>query len=429
MKKILLALVWLCAIHLTNAQTHIEISFIKGNHQEVLAATAGLSSTDDFYWHAQALAKLGSLAQATKVLEKGLQDSIHAAQLEPLLAQFYYQSGMYHKALPLLYKHSKRTELFPMLLSVLEFSDRYAEAIALNKTKLMTDSLNADTWKKLGNQYYAVQLFDSAQLAYKHALQLNPQDLATAYLQANLLIKTKQYAEAIEICDQMLTIDSVNIKFTNAKALALFKNKSYARAGKYFDKSLQLGDSSRFVLRHLGISKVISGLYYEGIDHLSIALKGDSTDVEANFFMGKAYSFTDTCEKGLYYLNIADSLMKPNASVLANIWIEKHHIYSSLGQHQNSVRCIEEAYKLSPAPEYLYHMANYYQYEMGNSEKALLNYERFIKSLDAITPPNTVHSDTAMAITPQGGTINMRQTAEKNIRALREELFFQNNLK
>jgi tetratricopeptide (TPR) repeat protein len=433
MKKIVSVIILFIAINGLKAQTAIELDFLKGNYHEVITATSGLSNADDYYWQAQALVKLGHNTQAILLLENGAQkfghDSIASNLLQPLLAQVFHQAGMYHKALPLLYKFAHRPEIFPMLISVLEFSNRYSEAIVLTKEKLATDSLNADWWKKLGNQYYAVQQSDSAQYALDRALQLNPFDQSTAYLQISLLVKTKQYKDAVVLSNQILAIDSLNIKFINAKGLALFKNKNYVAAARCFSRSLELGDTSRFVRRHLGISQVIAGLYYDGIEHLSNVLIEENNDVEANFFMGKAYAFTDSCENGFFYLNKADSLMQPNAASLASIWMVKHDIYNSSGQHNMAIYCYEEAYKLTPLPEYLYYIANYYQYEMLNSEKALYHYERFLKALHVDPSDTTQLSDTAMVITPQGGTINMRKTAEMNIRSLKEELFFQNRLK
>jgi tetratricopeptide (TPR) repeat protein len=331
-----------------------------------------------------------------------------------------FNRGQYQVALPTLKKYAHLPHLLPLLLSVLEFNNNYLEAISYLNNQLAVDSLNANLWARLGSNYFQTDKSDSAVFAFTKALSINPLDQITANKLANLYVKLKEYKLAIDLCDTMLQSDSLNRKFILTKGLANFKFKKYLESEKCFSFLAAQGDTSFFVMRHLGISQLNIGDNYAAIEQLEKANAIVDKDVEVNFCLAKAYAATDTPGTGLFYIDRADSLMQPNAAFMAALYMEKSSIYEQLGDYNSAIECIKTAYDYNPKPEYLFFMASTYQYQLNNDKKALDYYTKFLDKL----PPLLVADTSSMAITPQGGTLNMRKMAERNATAIKEELFF-----
>jgi tetratricopeptide (TPR) repeat protein len=116
-------------------------------------------------------------------------------------------------------------------------------------------------------------------------------------------------------------------------------------------------------------------------------------------------------------------LLKPDPNILSALYSEKQSIYSSIDKYQEALYCYQKAYEYNPKPEYVFYIASLYQNKLNNLDSALTNYERFLYLL-----PQKVLADTNNTRKDQM-TITLRSVAESNIVKIKEDLFFNGNLK
>jgi tetratricopeptide (TPR) repeat protein len=307
-------------------------------------------------------------------------------------------------------------------VNILGFEREYKLAIDLLKERIKTDSLNIAYLSLLGDYYYQIDSLESSIKVLEKQIDINPNNQVILNKIANLYVKKKDYDKAIQICDIALKNDTLNKKFLRIKGLAGFKNEDYDLARNCFKILLAEHDSGKFVLKHLGVSEFRNSLFKESREHLLLAYQVDSNDFETNYFLGNAFLNSQNPEIGLFYLDRADSLLQPNPIVLSTIYYDKKSIYSTIGNYNEALRCYEKAYNYHPKPEYVFYIASLYQHELDNKKKALEYYERFIGLLPP--KPASEHKFDEKQI-----VISLRKAAETNINQLKEELFFEGELK
>ncbi len=405
----------------STCQNNYEILYLKGDYKQILQNTQKFTTSDDYYWHALILKKQGKTLDATEVLEAGIGQYMGNKELEIMLGNLYFETGQLPKAKPYLLKYKDNPEVFMSLVKTLEFEGQYATALELLIGKITHDSLNIQYLTHLGDNYYQVDSLDQAVNFYTKVLSLNCHDQLIAAKLANLYHKNKRYKESIETCDIILKNDSTNTKFIKIKGMSAFNMSDFNTAQTCFKYLLNQGDSTEFVLKHLGICEFKNRSYDISREHLLLAFASDSNDFETCYFLGNAFLNSPTPERGLYFFDRADSLLQPDPVVMSLVYYDKHSIYSTLGRHLEALHCYEMAYQYNPKPEYLFYIASLYQNQLKDSKKALIYYEKFLQSL----PPKL---ELDYKFEEKQIIISLRKVAEDNIKLLKEELFFNGKL-
>jgi tetratricopeptide (TPR) repeat protein len=403
-------------------QLNYELLYLERNYDGIIEEASQQDGEDDFYWHALALNVKGETLLSSKILEKGI--SVHSdnQKLEFLLANLYYESGNFVKALPLLEKYSSSLEAFIRYIEILEFQNRYSEAIGLLENRLDSDSLNLSLLIHLGDNYYQLDSNKIALRYYKIVSSINPDDQATANKLASILVKEKEYEQAILVCDEILSKDSLNRKFIRIKGSASFSNQDFKTSNMCFGRLYEIGDSSLFVLKHLGLGEIEEYLFAESRKHLLGAYKKDPNIHEVCFALGRGFFNSRTPEKGMMYLDRLDSLLQPDTAVLIAIILEKQTGYSILKEYDKALGCFQQANAFDPQPKYLFFMASIYQHRLNDPQKALDLYTEFLEVL----PPSPKLSDSPDLEGQK--VITLRSAAEHMITELKEELFFEGKL-
>ena len=416
-KAIIISLsILICGI--ASGQQEYELLFLQGEFEQILQKSSALNSPEDYYWNGMILNKLGKTAEAIRILENGLERYEEDRQIELLVSDLYFSNGQFPKAKPLLVKHQDLPGKFVQLIEILEFERNYTEVIRLLDEKLMEDSLNTRYLIHMGDNYFQQDSLKKATRYFEKAFQINPEDQETAKKLANIHLKMKQYERTLEICDQILENDSTNKAFIRIKGMASFNLDDYETARDCFLYLLLKGDSSYFILKHLGISELNNMQWHIGRDHLLQAFRLDSNDFETCFFLGRSFLNSPTQETGLHYLDRADSLLRPDPKVRAALYIEKQSIYAVMNRYDKALECYMAAYKLNPRAEYLFYTASVYEYGLKDKRKALEYYELFL----SVLPPKTV----SVQQQEKGQiTVSLRKAAETAIARIKEELFFE----
>ncbi len=403
-------------------QLNYELLYLERNYDVIIEEASQKDGVDDYYWHALALNDRGEKLLSSKVLEEGV--AIHSGnqKLEFLLANLYFESGNFIKALPLLEKYSSSHEVFIRYIEILEFQNSYNEAIDLLENRLGYDSLTLSLLIHLGDNYYQLDSNKIAMRYYKKVYSINPDDQATANKLASILVKEKEYKKAIVVCDEILSNDSLNRKFIRIKGSASFSSQDFTTSNACFGHLYEMGDSSLFVLKHLGLGEIEEYLFAESRKHLLGAYEKDPNIHEVCFALGRGFFNSRTPEKGMMYLDRLDSLLQPDTSVLIAVILEKQTGYSILKEYDKALSCFLQANALDPQPKYLFFMASIYQHRLDDPQKALDLYTEFLEVL----PPSPELSDSPDLEGQR--VITLRSAAETMITELKEELFFEGKL-
>ena len=387
-------------------------------HKAKTNTKADEATANDYYWYAIALNETGNIQECISILNNGLQDFPDNSEMNHLLAGIYFKNGNYAKAMPILEKYQKDTESRIKRAKIYEFRDNYPKAITIFRKLYRADTANIMYLKHLGNDYYKTDSVAKAISFFRKVLHYNQHDQPVAYKLSRIYLKSGEHKKALEICKPILKNDSTNLKFLNQAGYVYYKWKKYSSASDIFSKALSLGDSSAFVFKHLGISEIASRSFKKGRNHLLKAYKRDSTDFKTCFFLGRAYLSSMYKEKGLYYLEKADSILQPSPSVLAMVHQEKASIYSELKQYNSALQMHEKSYRLTQNPKYLFHIASLYQNRKDDKQKALNYYRKFLEQLPE-------KQDSEDKKNKKGINISLKKVAKKNVKTLKEDLFFE----
>jgi tetratricopeptide (TPR) repeat protein len=275
----------------------------------------------------------------------------------------------------------------------------------------------------LGDNYYQVDSIELAIREFLKILNINPNDQLNTVKLARLLIQNKNYTKAIEICDTGLKSDSTNKKLIKLKGIASYNKSDFQTSESCFKYLYENGDSTSFILKHLGISEFENSSFKTSKEHLLQAFQLDSNNFEVCYMLGRCYLNSTDPARGLYFFERVDSLLQPDPKILSALNSEKQSIYSTIEDYEKALACYQKAYEYNPKPEYIFYIASLYQNKLNNPKKAFENYERFLSLLPEKT--NTPSSDD---IDENQMTISLKSVAERNMIKIKEELFFKEEL-
>lgn len=423
MKKISLPLLLIlsCFILNSQAQSQYELLYLTGDFNQILEKSAVLADSGDYYWNALALNNKGDVLEAIKTLEAGLEKYTMNKQLEQLYLDLLFKTGQYAKSKPLMLKYMASPAIFMKLIRTYEFESDYTAAIHLLEERIHTDSLNLEYLSRLGDNYLQVERDLSAREIFTKVVKLNPGDISALAKLANIYLRTQVYSQAIYLCNKALQRDPENRTVIKIKGLAAFRQGDTEIAEDCFSYLLEQGDSSIVILKHLGISEVKNFADNRSYEHLLLAYKQDTTDHEVCYFLGRSCINNGIPDVGIYYLDLADTLLQPKPGIEAVIIAGKASAYTAMKEYEKAMACYEKAYKIKPNPEYLFFMASLNQHRLKNKKRALSYYQLFIDSLESVEVQKS-------GIRTSTHTISLKRTAELNIERLKEEMFFTGEL-
>lgn len=299
------------------AQNRYEILYLKGEYSKIEILSNHFGDANDYYWNAMALDKNGKILKAIDVLQIGLEKYPNNELLEKLFIDLLYGTGQYSRVKPLLSKYLDYSEYFLKYIKVLEFEENYQDAIKKLKDKLQNDSLNIRYLSLLGDYYLQTDSIEASIKIFDRLIKINPNDQISMYKLAKLYIKKKAYVDAIDLANRVLLNDTENKKFLKIKGIAGFNINDFNMSAICFQLLLNQGDSSKFILKNLGVSQYKEDHFKEAQKKLYLAFKCDSSDYEVNIFLGNALANSNKPNDGLYYLNRADSLIQTNPIILS----------------------------------------------------------------------------------------------------------------
>ena len=286
----LLIIAYICLrVICINAQSNYDLWFVKEKFDSIKIYSSALSSQEDYYWNSYLIDRSGNPIEALTVIENAFTKFPGNSGLEKLKANIAFNSGQYPLCKDLLMKYSSEPEYYLKYIRLLEFENDHRAAIESLEERFITDSLNLEFLTRLGDNYYQIDSLESAKRTYQKILSLNPNDQSTAFKLINILLKQKEYYNALTLCNNALSQDSANRRFIRQKGIASFNLSIFETSEKCFNNLLIHGDSGVFILKHLGISEFNNNSFKKARQHLLLAYSQEPDDFETCFFIGRSY--------------------------------------------------------------------------------------------------------------------------------------------
>jgi len=404
------------------SQEHLSDLYYSGSYQEVIGTTkaritSGDTTFNTFYLKALSEAQLGQNPQAIQTLDRALMLHPGDSRLLRMQAGQFFEAGDYLQARQgyqnLVLQDSTDVSSWMKLAEIASFRQTYDQAIEALNQVLVLDSMNLSSLMMMGDILNRHNN-SGAVVYYARAYRLYPENQKAAYALANMHIQSREARKAIPICEQMLEIDSSNIKFCKLLGYAHYKLGAPGKAVQWFDYAVALGDSTVFTLKFKGISHYLRTDFGAAIGALEDAVKKDSLDAELHFFLGASLSTIAEMETAMYHLNKSLDLMKPDPSVVSRIYSEQGNIKRLEMKYEEAYSYYEKAWiSDSTNAISLYYMASILDNSLHLSKEALVDYQRYIEALDQL-PEKTEY----------GQGVSIRAIVEDRIITLKEELFF-----
>jgi tetratricopeptide (TPR) repeat protein len=277
------------------------------------------------------------------------------------------------------------------------------------------DTLNYFAIKRLAVGYNKVNQNDTSILFFRRAININPSDANNITNLCNILITKDKYQEGIDLSENYRLIDSTNAKVNSVNAYLYLLNKQYDTAVVKFNKCIAFGDSSRFVLKNLGVSYFKKESFDTAKFWLEKAYLLDTTDIVNLQFLGLSCSQSYYKKLGIFYLEKAleqyDPMLKDYATIYRNL-VEAYRGWS-LSPCEKTLEVSLKAYELNPKDSLLaLFIGSGYDSCKKDYRKAIEYYKIFLQS----KPPDKDQDDLKSAI------FAIYSNIENRIKVLRDYL-------
>lgn len=227
----------------------------------------------------------------------------------------------------------------------------------------------------LGNYLHAINSYDNA-------IAFNRQNLDIVVKYVKLLIQLKVPTEDIMAeADSALRIDSLYIPLLKLKGKLFADQKKYKKSLEIFTKVHELGDSSFFTLKYLGINKYSTGLYYQSIPDFEKAFERDSSDSFMNFVYSSSLFQIGDRKVAMKVLDYTERMLMPDSSLIAVIYDLKGDIFNDNRDYKLAIESYGKAQGYSKGKEdFLFKIGKSY-YEAKDYAAALPYFEDYVTKL------------------------------------------------
>jgi len=378
-RKTLLGLLIILLIPNLYAHDH-EVLFIQQQYDDIIKECTPPQKNSDYYWAAQAYKAKGEQLSALKILES-CPDTAAVSDIEALKAEIYYSLGRYSLAENYYSLTSENDASFYKLMQVYENKGNYLKCIGSITNRIDSTSTNTALLAILANSYYRSNAKIMAQNTYQRLYDIDPKNTAIAYKLAVLMMNTMkagQIKQAANLANEVLEAEPNNMRFIRVRARAYYLLEEYREAMQDYETLYKKGYQDEVTCQRLGMCEYKLHFFREASQHFTDALLQNVNSMHSNLYLGMCYQNLGECNKSLYYLAQADSLMQPTDEHLATLCWERQWCYIKQQQYHKADSCLHAMLKYSDDILNYYHIATNYDKNLKDKNKAITYYQLFI---------------------------------------------------
>jgi tetratricopeptide (TPR) repeat protein len=264
-------------------------------------------------------------------------------------------------------------------------SKLFEKAYNLYKDITQSDTTNSYFLKQLG---LCAMNLDSAEQSihyFKRAQRFNDKDLNTYIHLYNLYFKGENFDSALTEVNRGLVLYPENLLLRKAKAELLFKTLDYLEAIELYQGLLTTGDSSINCYKKLGMCYYYTANYSSALLALGIAFNKDSTDVLVSYYYGLTHKKINNFEKAIKLINNALEHIIPD--YLPDLYEDLAESYDKAKKFPEAIRAYKKVLELDENSILaLFFLASLYERYYADAKVALDYYTRFVDRTDNLYP-------------------------------------------
>lgn len=376
----------------------IDLMLIRGNYEKVIDTCKQILTYDTF--NPDVYYKMGIAYQNLLEDELSLTCFDRAANLNPdnkdysfMLAKGYYGKGKYNLAGPLFVKLCSADSLnwlySSYLTGIYMQSERYDDAINIYKRFLKKDSANCSYIDRLAFATLKKKDYEYATELFNKSLSINNKNISAIKNLAYLYSVAKQADTAVYLLTKGIEIDSADMDLYARRAQINYSRNYTRRALNDYLVILSSGDSSVIYLKRAGIGYSYNLQPRIAIKYLLAAYKKDSSDYETCSFLGQCYYNMKEMKTSVKYYNRVVKILTPITTQMGYSYVLLAESQSGNEMYEEAIANYLKAQGIREDPNYDMEIANLYDEKLGNSEKAIYHYQKF---LDGIKIPKAYYS-------------------------------------
>ena len=271
---------------------------------------------------------------------------------------------------------------FSLQLANLYYSEEdYRQALQVLIPLYLSDSSSFYIARQLGNCYNELKRSDSAIRFYRRALRISPYDSYVTGKMVNVYIRESNIAMALYWTQFYLAQDSANIPILKQSGYCYYLLIDFKASAKQFIACMQMGDSSKFTMKYLGLSYYKQEKYDTAAPFFRKAFDADTTDAEVCFYYGVSAYRSLAVDTGLVYLGRTLRLLLPSGKFLSTLYSELADANTSKGNADTAVVLLKKALEANPENNTLrFKIAYQYDFHLRMPHEGLPYYREFLKN-------------------------------------------------
>jgi tetratricopeptide (TPR) repeat protein len=396
MKKNLILLILLQVINLSlfsqqkTDYNQLDLLLINGDYNQVVSDCSDLIKKDSL--NPELYFKLGLAYQSLMLNDKSFEAYQQAVQLAPdskkynlSLAKIFYNIGKTKLAQPIFENLCKQDTLnwvYSYFLSDIYMQKGlYADALKIYKKFYALDTLNTLYLDKVAFCNLRMDSLDKSIELFEKSKLLNSKNTSTYKNLSYLYSRKNMIDTAIYQLNKGIEIDSTDIDIYSRRGDIYYSQNWHFRARPDYFRVLASGDSSKVVLKKLGIGFAYNSQPTDAINFLLLSYQKDSSDFETTSYIGQSYYKLKQYKKSIKYYNRVLKLLSTISRQIDYTNILLADSYKDSGQYNEAINYYSKSIDFKYSARMCLVIANIYDEKLKNYEKAISYYQLFFNNL------------------------------------------------
>jgi len=258
----------------------------------------------------------------------------------------------------------------------------YGNAAPIYKRFYQTDTTNNTYIDKHAFCHLRMENYDTAIILYERSIKLNNRNISALKNLSYLYLKMGKVDTAIYQLNMGLKYDSTDIDLYSRRADIYYSQNHHFRSRPDYLRILASGDSSKLVLKRIGIGLAYNNQPIDAIKYLLAAFQKDSSDFEISSYLGQTYYKLKFYKKSIRYYNRVLKLLEPVSKQIDYTNVLLADTYRDSSMYDEAIRYYSKSLNSKYTARICMTIANIYDEDLKNYDKAISYYQLFLNNLE-----------------------------------------------
>jgi tetratricopeptide (TPR) repeat protein len=375
----------------SNSYFSVDSLLIQGEYSKTVELCNVLLKKDSL--NSEIYYKMGLAYQNLMLSDKSFQAFSKAASFSPenskynfVLGKSYYTSGKAKLAEPIFYKLCSSDTLNWVyayyLTDIYMQNGNYQKVLPIYNRFYKQDTTNLMFLDKIGFCYLRMRAFDTAQVIFEKSLLLNSKNIPALKNLSYLYYRKNLIDTAIYQLDRGIEYDSTDMDLYSRRADIYYSQNHHFRSRPDYLRILAAGDSSKLILKRVGIGLAYNNQPIDALGYLLAAFQKDSNDFEISSYLGQTYYKLKSYRKSIDYYNRVIKLLSPVIKQTDYTYVLLADAYKDSSLYDQAITYYDKSLDIKYTARICMTIANLYDEKLKNYDKAISYYQLFLNNLE-----------------------------------------------